>query len=131
MSALGVQPRRGRGRAVGRRRAGGAERCDDGDRAPRLFPDGGEPPAPGAAEPVVTSVDSPAPSEPSRRAAGSASGGRGDETTLEELVSGVWEELLGEGRATCPLCGGEMAGRASPHARPTEGRCEDCGTAIG
>jgi hypothetical protein len=50
--------------------------------------------------------------------------------TLEELICGVWDEVITEGRAACPLCGGELEGRASAHARSTEGCCRDCGTTI-
>jgi hypothetical protein len=54
----------------------------------------------------------------------------GGEPTLEDLVSGVWEGLAAQGRAACPLCGGEMLPGYAAHARPVEGRCQDCGTAI-
>jgi hypothetical protein len=76
------------------------------------------------------SVDAPEAAEPRVREAGMA-GGRGDGMTLEELICGVWDEVVTEGRTACPLCGGELEGRASAHSRPTEGRCRDCGTTIG
>jgi len=56
--------------------------------------------------------------------------GRGEQPSLEDLVCGLWQEVLTEGHADCPLCGGEMVGRVSAHARATEGRCRDCGTTI-
>ena len=54
----------------------------------------------------------------------------GGEATLEQLICEVWSEVITEGRAACPLCGGELTGRASAHARSSEGRCGDCGTTI-
>lgn len=52
----------------------------------------------------------------------------GGEPTLDEFMSGVWEGLAAHGRAACPVCGGEMLARPGAHARPSEGRCRDCGT---
>jgi hypothetical protein len=124
MTPTGVQTRRGLGRPAGRRRAGGPGRLA-GEAPPRLFPDGGD--GPTASD---VSVDAPEAAEPRAREAGSA-GGRGDGMTLEELIAGVWDEVVTEGRTACPLCGGELEGRASAHSRPTEGRCHDCGTTIG
>ncbi len=123
MTPTGVQPRR-LARPAGRRRAGGPGRFA-GEAPPRLFPDGVD--APMGAD---VSVDAPEAAEPRVREAGTA-GGRGDGMTLEELISGVWDEVVTAGRAACPLCGGELEGRASAHSRPTEGRCHDCGTTIG
>ena len=124
MTPTGVQPRRGRARPPGRRRTGGPGRFA-GEAPARLFPDGGE-----ASLPAPTPVDVPEAVEPRAREAG-AVGGRGDGMTLEELICGVWEEVIAAGRTACPLCGGELEGRASAHSRPTEGRCRDCGTTIG
>ena len=42
--------------------------------------------------------------------------------TLEDTILDVWEDLTGEGRAECPVCGGRM--------RIAEG-CEGCGSALG
>ena len=39
--------------------------------------------------------------------------------TLEDSILGVWEDLSGEGRAECPVCGGRM------HA--AQG-CQGCGS---
>ena len=41
--------------------------------------------------------------------------------TLEDTVLGVWEDLTGEGRAECPVCGGRM--RAA-------GACDGCGSEL-
>jgi hypothetical protein len=122
MTPTGLQPRRGLARPAGRRRTGGPGRF--AAEAPRLFPDGSDRPV-GA----DLSVDAPEAAEPRAREAGMA-GGRGDGMTLEELISGVLDGVVTEGRTACPLCGGELEGRASAHSRPTEGRCRDCGTTI-
>ncbi len=44
-----------------------------------------------------------------------------DGPTLEDLVLGAWEELVAEGRAECPVCGGAMSAPAG---------CEGCGTEL-
>ena len=41
--------------------------------------------------------------------------------TLEDTILGVWEDLTGEGRAECPVCGGRM--RAA-------GACDGCGSEL-
>jgi hypothetical protein len=123
MTPVDVQTRRGHARTTGRRRAAGPGRFA-GEATPQLFPESGN-----AAVPVDGPVEASEAAEPRTREAGSA-GGRGDGLTLEQLISGVWDEVLTEGRAACPLCGGELEGRASAHSRPTEGRCSDCETTL-
>jgi hypothetical protein len=123
MSPTGVHPRRGLARPAARRRSGGPGRFA-GETAPPLFSDGGEM---GVA--VQTPVEAPETAEPGARAERTEAD-RGDGMTLEELICGVWDEVVIEGRTACPLCGGELEGRASAHSRPTEGRCRDCGTTI-
>jgi hypothetical protein len=39
--------------------------------------------------------------------------------SLEDSILGVWEDLVGNGKAECPVCGGRM--------RITAG-CEGCGS---
>jgi hypothetical protein len=41
--------------------------------------------------------------------------------TLEDVVLGLWDELVTSGRAECPVCGGSIA--------PSAG-CESCGAAL-
>ena len=79
---------------------------------------------------------------PVRRSPASASGRGGDqpaptlftdvggEPTLDDLVTGVWEGLAAQQPAACPLCAGTMIAAYGAHARPTEGRCTDCGTTL-
>ena len=54
----------------------------------------------------------------------------GGEPTLGELISGVWEGLAAHHPVPCPLCGGEMNPVYGAHARPSAGRCGDCGTTL-
>jgi hypothetical protein len=124
MTPAGVTARRGHSRPAGRRRGGAPERFA-GETTGRLFCDDGEVTAPADA-----TIPVPEATEPRARAAEAAGDRRGDGMTLEELICGVWDEVLTEGRTACPLCGGELEGRASAHSRPTEGRCRDCGTTI-
>jgi hypothetical protein len=44
-----------------------------------------------------------------------------DGLTLEDRVLGAWEDLIVEGRAACPVCGGSMAA-GSP--------CGGCGSEL-
>jgi hypothetical protein len=39
--------------------------------------------------------------------------------TLEDVVLGAWEELVADGRAECPVCGGAMS---------ILGGCAECGS---
>jgi len=44
-----------------------------------------------------------------------------DGFTLEDKVLGAWEDLIAEGRAACPVCGGSMTA-GSP--------CQECGSEL-
>jgi hypothetical protein len=52
------------------------------------------------------------------------------EPTLDEVISGVWEELTAHQAAACPICGGTLKPEYSAHARPIGGRCTDCATTL-
>ncbi len=54
----------------------------------------------------------------------------GDEATLDELVTGVWEELSGHRSASCPVCAGAMVPGYGAHARVVAGGCTECGTTL-
>jgi len=41
--------------------------------------------------------------------------------TLEDRILASWEELSGEGRTECPVCGGSMS---------AAGGCESCGSEL-
>jgi hypothetical protein len=54
-------------------------------------------------------------------------------TTLDELVSGVWEILAahpGEEAVMCPVCGGQMRREYGAGALPIGGRCADCSSTL-
>jgi len=51
--------------------------------------------------------------------------------TLEELLSGAWEDLTAHRTATCPICDGAMEPRYGSGASAVGGRCRDCGTDLG
>lgn len=58
--------------------------------------------------------------------------GEGGESTLDELLAGVWERLTVHAVAICPLCDGELD-RVHPGQIPgavRRGRCRDCGTIL-
>jgi hypothetical protein len=42
-------------------------------------------------------------------------------TTLEDSILGVWDELVAEGNAACPVCGDSMS---------AAGGCEACGAEL-
>lgn len=44
-----------------------------------------------------------------------------DGVTLEARILGTWEDLVAEGRAACPVCGGSMAAGAP---------CTGCGSEL-
>jgi hypothetical protein len=44
-----------------------------------------------------------------------------DGVTLEDRILRVWEDLVAEGRADCPVCGGSMTAGSG---------CRDCGAAL-
>jgi hypothetical protein len=69
--------------------------------------------------------------------------GAGGGPTLDDVVSGAWEELTAHAVVECPVCSdGELApeyGELAPeygghpwraHARPIGGRCRSCGTTL-
>jgi len=126
MTPVELRRRRAGPRAADRRRPGGGEgprasQRPGADAPLSLFGDGGARSAVapvGREEVAIVRPVGPAPAD------------GGERGTLAELVARLWEEVIAEGRTACPLCGGEIMGRASAHARPTEGRCRECGTTI-
>ena len=52
----------------------------------------------------------------------------GDEPTLDELLTGVWEGLVRGRVEECPLCGDALHPVYGAHARPVGGRCRGCST---
>ena len=50
--------------------------------------------------------------------------------TLEDLLSGAWEDLSAHRTATCPICDGAMEPRYGSGPSAVGGRCRDCRTDI-
>ena len=46
--------------------------------------------------------------------------------TLEDLLSGAWEDLTAHRTATCPICDGVMEPRYGSGPSAVGGRCRDC-----
>jgi len=51
----------------------------------------------------------------------------GEGPTLEEVLSGAWEDLVAHRTAACPICDGAMAPRYGSGPPAVGGRCRDCG----
>jgi hypothetical protein len=51
--------------------------------------------------------------------------------TLEDVVSGAWEELSAHRAAACPICDGVLVPRYGSGPSPVGGRCRSCGTELG
>jgi hypothetical protein len=49
-----------------------------------------------------------------------------DGRTLEDLLSGAWEDLSAHRTATCPICDGAMEPRYGSGPSAVGGRCRDC-----
>lgn len=52
---------------------------------------------------------------------------RGRARSLDTVLGGVWEDLLGGRTAMCLVCGGSVAPRAGHDAG---GECRDCGSTL-
>ena len=50
--------------------------------------------------------------------------------TLEDVLSGAWEDLTAHRTATCPICDGAMAPRYGSGPSAVGGRCASCGTEL-
>ena len=46
--------------------------------------------------------------------------------TLEDILSGAWEDLTAHRTATCPICDGAMAPRYGSGPSAVGGRCREC-----
>jgi hypothetical protein len=46
--------------------------------------------------------------------------------TLEDVLSGAWEDLTAHRTATCPICDGAMAPRYGSGPSAVGGRCVSC-----
>ena len=50
--------------------------------------------------------------------------------TLEDVVSGAWEDLTAHRTATCPICDGAMEPRYGSGPSAVGGRCTSCRTEL-
>ena len=50
--------------------------------------------------------------------------------TLEDVLSGAWEDLIAHRTATCPICDGAMEPRYGSGPSAVGGRCDDCATEL-
>jgi DnaJ-class molecular chaperone len=50
--------------------------------------------------------------------------------TLDELIAGIWRELIVDQTVRCPVCHGRMAASVGGHGDVRGGSCLDCGTQL-
>ena len=50
--------------------------------------------------------------------------------TLEDVLSGAWEDLIAHRTATCPVCDGAMVPRYGSGPSAVGGRCASCATEL-
>lgn len=55
---------------------------------------------------------------------------RRESRTLEDVISGAWEDLSAHRTATCPVCSAGMTPRYGSGASAVGGRCSGCGTEL-
>jgi hypothetical protein len=53
-----------------------------------------------------------------------------DGLTLEDVLSGAWEDLTAHHTAACLICSGAMEPRYGSGPSAVGGRCRDCGTEL-
>jgi hypothetical protein len=109
-------------------------RPDSDPFAPRTDPPAPERDQRAPATEATRSSTGPAPHEPPPTARGEQPAGadaprRGH--TLDQLISGVWDDLTAHRTVTCPVCHGHMAPRYGSGALPVGGRCRRCGSSLG
>jgi hypothetical protein len=50
--------------------------------------------------------------------------------TLEDVISGAWEDLTAHRTATCPVCAAEMTPRYGSGPSAVGGRCNGCESSL-
>ncbi len=50
--------------------------------------------------------------------------------TLDDVLSGVWEDVRANRTAACPICAGPMTPRFGSGPAAVGGRCRDCATEV-
>jgi hypothetical protein len=51
-------------------------------------------------------------------------------STLEDVLSGVWEDITAHRTAACPICDGAMTPRYGSGPSAVGGRCGTCATEL-
>jgi DnaJ-class molecular chaperone len=72
----------------------------------------------------------PAGGQPQRSAAERLRASPREGRTLEDVLSGAWEDLSAHRTATCPVCDGAMAPRYGAGSSAVGGRCASCRTEL-
>ncbi len=70
------------------------------------------------------------PVQPQRSAAERLQASPREGRTLEDVLSGAWEDLTAHRTATCPLCDGAMQPRYGAGPSAVGGRCTSCRTEL-
>jgi hypothetical protein len=78
--------------------------------------------------PVRSFPPRPAGGRPQRSAAERLQASPREGRTLEDVLSGAWEDLGAHRTATCPICDGAMAPRYGSGPSAVGGRCTSCRT---
>jgi hypothetical protein len=55
---------------------------------------------------------------------------RDEGRTLDDVLSGVWEDLVAHRAVACPICAGAMTPRYGSGPAAVGGACRDCGTTL-
>ena len=76
---------------------------------------------------AVVDVERPVPRQ---RAAPALQAPPREGRTLEDVLSGAWEDLTAHRTAACPICGGAMRPRYGSGPSPVGGRCRECRTEL-
>ena len=78
----------------------------------------------------MTVVDLERPAPPTRASPPPVQAPSREGRTLEDVLSGAWEDLIAHRIAACPICGGAMRPRYGSGPSPVGGRCGECGTQL-
>ena len=68
--------------------------------------------------------------QPQRSAAEKLKASPREGRTLEDVLSGAWEDLTAHRTATCPICDGAMEPRYGAGPSAVGGRCRSCRTEL-
>lgn len=87
-----------------------------------------EAPVPAAPETYVPAREAASPTS----STATVTAGVGGQGRLEDVLSGVWEDLVAHRPAACPVCGAQLTPRyGAAGTVPVGGRCGGCGSVLG